>query len=152
MFVSKANDFKENLGCKNLLNSGAFSLIELLVVICVIGILSALIIASISNASRDSRWTVARQQQATLQTALNAWVTTNTSIASARAIYNGTDASGKLAMLSNYLQPESFADFLSNSASSSVRSRILNQLGYGLTFSEWNLTNQPSVLLATNGL
>jgi prepilin-type N-terminal cleavage/methylation domain-containing protein len=152
MFVSKANGFKENLGRRNLLNSRAFSLIELLVVICVIGILSALIIASISNASRDSRWTVARQQQATLQTALNAWVTTNTSIASARAIYNGTDASGKLAMLSNYLQPESFADFLSNSTSSSVRSRILNQLGYGLTFSEWNLTNQPSVLLTTNGL
>jgi prepilin-type N-terminal cleavage/methylation domain-containing protein len=152
MFVSKANRFDKRLSSKNLLNSGAFSLIELLVVICVIGILSALIIASISNASRDSRWTVARQQQATLQTALNAWVASTISIASARRQYNKADAIGKLGILSNYFQPDTFADFSSNSTPTNIRSRILSQLNYSLTFTDWNLTNQPSVQLVTNGL
>ncbi len=51
-----------------------FSLVELLLVLGVISIMAAIVINSFSNAAQDSRNVVARQQQATLQSALNNWV------------------------------------------------------------------------------
>lgn len=128
----------------------AFTLIELLVVITVIGIMSALVITSITNAAQDSRWTVARQQQATLQTALNSWIAAQKSISSARATYGSNNAQGKLALLSNYLQPETFADFSSNSTTTTVGSSVLDKINHHLSFSTWTATNQPAVQFATN--
>lgn len=52
----------------------AFSLIEVLLVLAIISIMAALVINAFSNASQDSRNVMARQQQATLQSALNNWV------------------------------------------------------------------------------
>ncbi len=79
-----------------------FSLVEAIFTIAIIGIMSSLVIAAISNASRDTHRIVGRQQQATVQNALTAWVMAQTrvttasspnvgqylSLESVRAIYN----------------------------------------------------------------
>ena len=54
-------------------NTG-FSLVELLLVLGIVSIMAAIVINSFSNAAQDSRNVVARQQQATLQSAVNNWV------------------------------------------------------------------------------
>lgn len=51
-----------------------FSLVELLLVLGIISIMAAIVINSFSNAAQDSRNVVTRQQQATLQSAVNNWV------------------------------------------------------------------------------
>lgn len=51
-----------------------FSLVELLLVLGIISIMAAMVINSFSNAAQDSRNVVTRQQQATLQSAVNNWV------------------------------------------------------------------------------
>ena len=50
-----------------------FSLIEVLLVLAIISIMAAMVINAFSNASQDSRVVVARQQQASLQSAVNNW-------------------------------------------------------------------------------
>ena len=54
--------------------SKAFSLVELLLVLGIISIMASIVINSFSNAAQDSRNVIARQQQATLQSAVNNWV------------------------------------------------------------------------------
>ena len=54
-------------------------MVELLIVISVIGIMSALVISAFSNAAQDTRRVIARQQQASVQNAVNAWVTSKSS-------------------------------------------------------------------------
>ena len=70
---------------------GGFTLIELLLVIAIIGVMSTLIITTVSNAAADARRTLAYQQQVTLQDALNAWIAANSSgtntLSNARAAY-----------------------------------------------------------------
>jgi|TARA_B110001454_G_C12686425_1_gene420370 prepilin-type N-terminal cleavage/methylation domain-containing protein len=56
------------------LSAKAFSLVELLLVLAIISIMAALVINSFSNAAQDSRNVMARQQQATLQSAINNWI------------------------------------------------------------------------------
>lgn len=51
----------------------AFSLVEVLLVLAIISIMAALVINAFSNASQDARNVMARQQQATLQSAVNNW-------------------------------------------------------------------------------
>ena len=131
----------------------AFTLVELLLVIAIIGIMSALIITSVTNAAQDSRSVVARQQQVTLQDALNAWVARSSSgtntIATARSPYSGAGtASAKLALLSPYLHPETYSHFTNYSTSSQVRSEAMVKSGSYLQFSTWgtNASNSyPSV-------
>jgi len=129
---------------------GAFTLVELLVVIAVIGIMSALVISSITNAAQDSRFTVARQQQATLQSALHSWIAAQESISQARTDYTAADAEEKLDLLTNYLQAETLADFIANTSDTEVRSTVLDQIDHHLSFSAWSETSQPSVTLSTN--
>jgi type II secretory pathway pseudopilin PulG len=51
-----------------------FSFIEAIFTIAIIGVMSALVVSAISNASRDAHRVMARQQQAAVQSALTAWV------------------------------------------------------------------------------
>ena len=59
---------------KNTVDEVGFSFVEMLLVLGIISIMAAIVINSFSNASQDSRNVVARQQQATLQSAINNWV------------------------------------------------------------------------------
>lgn len=124
-----------------------FSLIELLITLAVIGVMSALIIAAITNASRDSSNVVARQQQVVLQEALNAWISANASgtntVSSARTRYAA--ASDKLALVRDYLQASTYDHLVDNSSSGRIQSAAMKKAGVYLSFSEWNATNYPSV-------
>jgi len=51
-----------------------FSFVEAIFTIAIIGIMSSLVVAAISNASRDAHRVMGRQQQAAVQSALTAWV------------------------------------------------------------------------------
>ena len=120
----------------------AFTLVELLLVIAIIGILSALIVATVTNAAMDTRTVIARQQQVTLQEALNAWVAqassgTNT-LASAQTAYAAAGtATAKLNLLANYLHSDTYQHFLTYSTSSQIRSEAMVKLGSYLQFSAW---------------
>jgi len=127
-----------------------FSLIELLLVIAIIGILSTLIITTVSNATQDTRTVVARQQQVTLQDALNAWVAANSSgtnnLQTARATYSGAgSALAQLALLTNYLHPATYSHLTNYSSSTQIKSDAMNKIGVYLQFSSWGTSNYPIV-------
>lgn len=129
-----------------------FTLIELLLVIAIIGILSTLIITTVSNATVDARTVMARQQQVTVQDALNAWVAANSSgtntLYTARTTYGTTS---KLALLTNYLDPSTYNHLVnSGSTSNQIKSDAMNKIGVHLEFSAWAATNYPIVGLYTN--
>ena len=54
--------------------TNGFTFVELVIVIAVVGIMSALAIGAFSNGADDAREIVARQQQAAIQSAVNGWV------------------------------------------------------------------------------
>lgn len=129
---------------------GGFTLVELLLVIAVIGIMSALIISSVTNAARDSRLVVARQQQAVLQEALNAWITAasggTNSLLAARTAYNSAgSASAKLELLRDYLQPSTYDQFSQNSSGGSVQTDAMKTANVSLGFSAWSGSAYPTV-------
>lgn len=84
-------------------DSSAFTFVEAVFTIAIIGIMSALALSAVSNGARDANRVVARQQQTVLNEALVSWVMANTrvrdhngnetaqvrSLSSLRTIYNG---------------------------------------------------------------
>ncbi len=126
----------------------AFSLVELLVTIAVIGILTGFVITSISNAAGDARMVTARQQQAVLQEALNAWISAaasgTSSLSTAQTAYNAAATpAAKLALLQNYLQAGTYSEF--TTTSTQIRSSAMTKAGVYLQFSAWNGTTYPTV-------
>jgi prepilin-type N-terminal cleavage/methylation domain-containing protein len=59
-----------------------FSFVEAIFTIAIIGIMSSLVVAAISNAARDAHRVMARQQQAAVNSALTAWVMAQTRVGS----------------------------------------------------------------------
>lgn len=124
----------------------AFSLVELLIVIAVIGILSALIISSITNATEDSRLAVARQQQVVLQEALTSWVAAQPSLGDAQDLY--ASSGDRLALIADYLRNESpGGGSLFYLDGSDVNSAVLQKLGKRLQFSGWTSNPYPTVVM-----
>lgn len=134
-----------------LLKKSGFTLIELLLVIAIIGIMSALIITTVTNASADARRTLAYQQQVTLQDALNSWIAAQSSgpntLKNARDTYNAaTTAAAWLNLLSNnYLHDSTYRHFLSNSAGTQIRSEAMVKSGISLRFTTWGANTYPTV-------
>ncbi len=130
----------------------AFTLIELLVVIAVIGIMAAMIIASITNTARDTHAVLARQQAVVVQEALNAWVAAASSgtrsLQEARSNYNAA-ASGaqKLALIQDYLDSSTRGNL--TAVGNYVRSDSMIMQGNALSFSTWPANGYPSVQLST---
>ncbi len=97
-----------NSQTKRFLSRG-FTFTEAIFTIGIIGIMSALAVSAISNASRDAHRVVARQQQGTVQNALTAWVLAQTRVAgssqvrsleSVRTYYNSlSTSSARFALL-----------------------------------------------------
>jgi prepilin-type N-terminal cleavage/methylation domain-containing protein len=139
------------------LNSGAprpnsaFTLVELLLVISVIAIMGALAISHFSNASQDTRRVVARQQQAALQSAVNAWVagqvSGNNSVEEARTAYNTpTTSKGKLDLISAYLDDATYDHFDENTTSDTqLKTASMDNLSYYLQLPAWAAGSYPKV-------
>lgn len=124
-----------------------FTLIEMLLVVAVIGIMSALVVAAISNAGQDSRKIIARQQQVVVQEALNSWVAAQSSITVARQSYsNSATALAKINLISNYLDPGTYEHFTNNTTDASkVQSDALTKSGRYLQFRTWDASGYPKV-------
>lgn len=123
----------------------------MLLVIAIIGIMSALIITAISNAANDSRGVIARQQQVIVQEALNAWISKQSSgtnsIANARSMYSAaTTAQAKLVLMQSYLDQNTYDHFISfTSDSAKLQTEAMVQAGVYLQFSTWATNNYPRV-------
>ena len=129
-------------------------MVEMLIVIAVIGIMSALVISAFSNAAQDTRRVIARQQQASVQNAVNAWVNSvsqEQGLAQARNLYNLAGSSkGRLQLVSGYLDETSVAHFLnpSNTVNNAeVRSAALKKTGQHLSLGSWAANSYPKVEL-----
>ena len=127
-------------------------MVEMLIVIAVIGIMSALVISAFSNAAQDTRRVVARQQQASVQSAVNAWVNTTSdkvSLSGARTLYNAAGSSkGRLQLVSAYIDDSTLSHFLSNTtADAEVKSAALKKTGQYLSLDAWSATSYPKVEL-----
>lgn len=121
------------------------SFLELLLVVAVIGILTALLMPYVSPMRGAASTQIARQQQAELQTALGSWIAANSAgpggLAAARASYNSAES--KLSLLQSYLQPATYAAL--NGGGSGVSSEALAACGASLQFSTWGVESPPSV-------
>jgi prepilin-type N-terminal cleavage/methylation domain-containing protein len=131
---------------------GAFTMIEMLIVIAVIGIMSALVVSTFSNAAQDTRRVVARQQQAAVQNAVNAWVNSvsqQQGLAQARNLYNLAGTSkGRLQLVQAYLDDATLSHFLSNTVNNDqVRSAALSKTGQHLALDAWAGNSYPKVEL-----
>lgn len=141
-----------------------FTLIEALVTVAILGMMATMVVTSFSNAGSDSARIVARQQQAALQSALNAWVnsdsnrvdvinaTTGTgrlrTIAQIMATYNGT--TGNLArfnLIAPYLDSNTSSYFTTLSTSSQILSDALNTSKQYIAFPDWSSGSYPQVTL-----
>ena len=131
-------------------NVVAFSLIEVLIIVALLGILATLLIPYISPVRESAQEAVARQQQAELQSALGNWITATSSqpggLAAARNSYNS--AGTKLGLLQNYLQEGTYAAM--SGSGSKVTSTALTASGASLQFSSWSVGGSPSVTWANS--
>jgi prepilin-type N-terminal cleavage/methylation domain-containing protein len=130
--------------------SNAFSLVELLIVLAVIGILASIVISNMSNAALDSRRIIARQQQVVLQSAINNWVaqsSTTSSLSAVRTTYNsGTDALARLAFVREYLDPDTYSHFTTNTSDGTkLQSDAMKRAGKWIELPAWGVNSYPQV-------
>lgn len=119
----------------------AFTLVELLLVIAVIGVMSSLVLSSIGNAARDSNEVVARQQQVVLQEALNAWIARASSGTGSLTVASNVYASttDRLSLISNYIGGDPNDDSRRfRWTNGRVESDALDKAGRYLQFSTWS--------------
>jgi len=131
----------------------AFTIVELLIVIAVIGIMSALVISSFTGAAQDTRRVVARQQQVAIQSAVNAWVTSTSAtsgLSGSLTLYNTAGSSmGRLNLVSRYLDDSTVAHFTLNSTTGgAVKSVALVKTGQQINLPAWQTSSYPKVELA----
>ena len=130
-------------------------MVEMLIVIAVIGVMSALVITAFTGAAQDTRKVIARQQQAAVQNAVNAWVNSESSkpgvgLAGARTVYNakGNSKARLLDLLARYLDESTLDHFDTNTTNNDeIKSLALKKTGQYLTLPTWGASSYPKVEL-----
>jgi prepilin-type N-terminal cleavage/methylation domain-containing protein len=154
-----------NLKSPRLRHSG-FTLVEAIFTIAIIGIMASLAISAISNGARDSYRVVARQQQAALQEALNAWVMSQSrvtvngvetaqvqSLESIRTAYNAlrvTSARFEKIRQGGFLDPstlEHFELYSKDQGTDRLKTAALDGARQYLSMPDWQLNAEPRVEL-----
>jgi prepilin-type N-terminal cleavage/methylation domain-containing protein len=131
------------VGCR----ASGFSMVEILIVVAIIGVISALLVPYFSPMRGMASQQIARQQQAELQTALGNWVVAQSSgpggLAAARTAYSG-HSGAKLQLLQNYLQPATYATL--SGTGDNVTSSALTGANAYLQFSSWSTASQQPIV------
>ncbi|MEZ0387144.1 MAG: type II secretion system protein [Verrucomicrobium sp.] len=149
-------------------HSRAFTLVEALVTIAILSIMAGVLISAFSSATTDSSRMIARQQQAAIQSALNAWVNgdsnrvnvinTTTGASKLRTIeeirtdYNSRVTSlARLNLIAAYLDdPTKNHFFNSTKNADQIRSDALTATRQFITLPTWASGNYPQVLLTAD--
>ena len=134
----------------------AFTLIEVIVVIAIIGIMTSLVITVYRNVAQDSRDVVSKQQQAALQAAINNWITSETvklPMSAVRTNYNNaSDSPARLALFKDYLDERTRDHLLgmSPAGTDKINSEALDKLNKYIQLSTWNAGSYPQVQMKDN--
>lgn len=145
-------------------SNAGFTFIEALMTIAILGMMATLVVSAFSNAGTDSARIVSRQQQASLQTALNAWVNGESnrtdvinatlgtgrprSLSQIRTAYNAVSGSlARFNLIAPYLDTSTSSYFTSYSSSSQIKSDALNTTKQYLAFPDWADNSYPQVTL-----
>jgi prepilin-type N-terminal cleavage/methylation domain-containing protein len=129
-----------------------FTLIEMLIVLAIIGVLAAILISQISNATFESRRILARQQQVVLQSAVNSWIiqqTTSQSLTSVQTAYNGAATSkAKLDLFKDYLDADTYGHLNTHTTDAAkVQSDAMKRVGKWIELPTWAAGSYPRVNL-----
>ena len=129
--------------------TNAFTLVEMLMTLAIISVMAALVISAFSNATADSREVMARQQQATVQSALDNWIaqriTGTRTVKEVRDEYNvdinGDDNTSlaRLGFIQVYLDKDTYDHFTQNSTADGlkVRSAAMVKAQKYITLGTW---------------
>lgn len=130
----------------------AFTLVELLIVISIIGVIAGMVISSYSNAAQDSRRVVALQQQVEVQGALNNWIAAQDSLAGARIAYANKTNAERLTLVKAYLDNTTLAQFdgdgngaFDTDASGRLVSVVMAKVGQSISLMDWADDSYPEV-------
>ncbi|MDB6075857.1 MAG: prepilin-type cleavage/methylation protein [Verrucomicrobiaceae bacterium] len=141
--------------------ASGFSLVEALLTIAIMGILSSLVVGVVSNASKDASRMMARQQQGAVQSAVDAWVSsqmrdTSTgqvrSLESIRGDYNSRSTSlARLNLAVAFLDDATANHFTSTTTNSAnIKSEAMNTANQHLELPTWDASSYPKVNLVND--
>lgn len=145
--------------------ANGFTFVEALMTIAILGVMAAILISAFSSVSTDASRMIARQQQAAVQNAVNAWVngdsnrvnvintTTGSSklrtVEEIRTDYNSRVTSlARLNLIAAYLDDTSknhLFEYTTNSGK--IKSDALNATKQYISLPDWVSTSYPTVLL-----
>lgn len=133
---------------------GAFTLVEALITIAIIGVLASIVINAFSNAASDSRRVIARQQQAVVQSAINNWISAQLSgtktVEQVRTDYNTTGGTARtvlerLQLVGAYLDDSTYQHLVESSTDSQLKSEALVKTNQYLDLPAWASGSYPKV-------
>ena len=138
----------------------AFTLVEAIIVIAIMGIMSSLIVSAVTNAAKDTRRVMVRQQQSALQSAIYAWVggqsrdTTTGQVMGASAVQGIWNAGGmsnfaRLQLVDDYLDAATASDFVLGSTSNGdhIQTTAMKEDGSYLELPAWATGTGPTIIL-----
>lgn len=147
------------------LSHQGYTLIESLMVIAIMGLMATIVVTSFSNVNSDSSRTIARQQQAAIQNAVNAWVNCDTNrvnvinattgtgklrtLAEIQATYNAlTTSLARFNLIAPYLDNTTSSYFTNATINSSqIKSDALSATNQYISMPDWVTGSYPQVSL-----